>query len=43
MLANTEKLPDGHFSSDEKVHGEAHLLLAENKTEEAWKLLISKS
>lgn len=39
MLANTEKLPAGTFTTDESLHHEAHLLLLENKPEEAWHLL----
>ena len=40
MLANTEELPAGNFSSDEKTHLEAQKLLAENKISEAWQVLI---
>ena len=40
MLANTEKLPNGNFSSDEKKHLEAQKLLLESKIEEAWNVLV---
>lgn len=40
MLANTEKLPNGNFSSDEKKHLEAQQLLLESKIEEAWNVLV---
>lgn len=39
MLANTEQLPDGNFSTDEKTHSEARKFLLENRIEEAWKIL----
>ncbi|TXF77592.1 flavin reductase family protein [Chryseobacterium sp.] len=41
MLANTEELPVGIFSSDEKIHSEAQKFLLQNKIEEAWKILAS--
>lgn len=39
MLANTEELPAGIFSSEENAHLEAQRLLAESKIAEAWELL----
>lgn len=39
MLANTEELPSGDFSSDESIHIEAQKLLHEHQTEKAWKIL----
>lgn len=39
-LANVEILPEGNFSTDENLHQEAKKLLLENKTEEAWKILV---
>jgi flavin reductase (DIM6/NTAB) family NADH-FMN oxidoreductase RutF len=39
MLANTEILPDGNFSSDEKIHAEAQELLHQHRIEEAWEKL----
>ncbi len=41
MLANTEQLPDGNFSSDENIHKKAQELLLNNQIEEAWKTLIN--
>ncbi|MBW8361009.1 MAG: flavin reductase family protein [Kaistella sp.] len=41
MLANTEELPVGIYSGDEKIHSEAQKLLLQNKIEEAWKILAS--
>lgn len=41
MLANTEELPAGIYSGDEKVHSEAQKLLLQNKIDEAWKILAS--
>ena len=40
MLANTEELPSGIFSSDSSVHQKAQQYLHEMKTEEAWQLLV---
>lgn len=40
MLANTEQLPEGNFSNDEKIHLEAQKLLIQNKIEEAWNVLV---
>ena len=42
MLANTENLPDGTFSTDEKIHQDAQHLLKESKIAEAWDLLQLK-
>ncbi|MEC5157176.1 flavin reductase family protein [Chryseobacterium sp. MP_3.2] len=42
MLANTENLPEGNFSTDEKIHQEAQDLLKESKIAEAWDLLQLK-
>lgn len=42
MLANTEDLPNGNFTSDEEIHREAQKLLHQNKIEEAWKILKCK-
>ncbi|WP_027377701.1 flavin reductase family protein [Kaistella palustris] len=39
MLANTENLPDGKYSSDEEIHREAQKLLADHKINEAWQAL----
>ncbi|MDQ0476890.1 flavin reductase family protein [Chryseobacterium sp. MDT2-18] len=39
MLANTEDLPEGNFTSDEEIHREAQKLLHHNKIAEAWKIL----
>jgi flavin reductase (DIM6/NTAB) family NADH-FMN oxidoreductase RutF len=41
MLANTEELPVGIYSGDEKIHSEAQKFLLQNKIEEAWKILAS--
>ncbi len=43
MLANTETLPQGMYSSDEKIHHEAQQLLKDNKVEEAWEVLQIKA
>lgn len=40
MLANTEELPYGNFSSDKITHHQAQKLLAENKITEAWEILF---
>ncbi|MBS1951197.1 MAG: Nitrilotriacetate monooxygenase component B [Cytophagales bacterium] len=40
-LANSEKLPEGVFTDDTVAHLHAKKLLAENKIEEAWRLLLS--
>lgn len=42
MLANTEEVPHGTFSSAENFHLEAQKLLAESKIAEAWELLKMK-
>ena len=39
MLANVEQLPAGKFSEDKNLHSEAQKLLAENKIDDAWKIL----
>ena len=39
MLANTEELPSGDFSSDESIHIEAQKLLHEHQIEKAWEIL----
>ena len=39
MLANTEILPEGKFSSDEKIHAEAQELLHQHRIEDAWEKL----
>ncbi len=39
MLANTEDLPDGSYSADEKTHTAAQKLLQEQRVAEAWSLL----
>ena len=39
MLANTEVLPEGRFSADEKIHAEAQELLHQHRIEEAWEKL----
>lgn len=40
MLANTEELPTGQFSSEEAQHLEAQKLLHQNQIAEAWKILL---
>lgn len=40
MLANTEELPTGQFSSGEAQHLEAQKLLHQNQIAEAWKILL---
>ena len=40
MLANTEELPTGQFSSGEAQHLEAQKLLHQNQITEAWKILL---
>lgn len=40
MLANIEKLPEGNFTDDENLHGEAQKLLQGNNIEKAWETLI---
>ena len=40
MLANTEELPTGQFSSIEAQHLEAQKLLHQNQITEAWKILL---
>ncbi len=39
MLANTEILPEGKFTSDEAVHAEVQALLHQHKIEEVWEKL----
>lgn len=39
MLANTEKVPLGQYSKDEKIHQKAKELLVQNRVEEAWQVL----
>lgn len=41
MLANTEELPGGSFSSNHEDHRKAQELLIQNKVEEAWKILVN--
>ena len=40
MLANTEELPTGQFSSGEAQHLEAQKLLHQNQITEAWEILL---
>jgi hypothetical protein len=40
MLANTEELPTGQFSSKEAQHLEAQKLLHQNQITEAWEILL---
>ena len=40
MLANTEDLPEGDFTSDEEIHREAQKLLHQHKIAETWKILM---
>ena len=40
MLANTEDLPEGDFTSDEEIHREAQKLLHQHKIVETWKILM---
>ena len=39
MLANTEELPSGDFSSEETIHVQAQKLLHQHQIMEAWKIL----
>ncbi|WHF50292.1 flavin reductase family protein [Chryseobacterium gotjawalense] len=39
MLANTEELPSGNYTSEEAIHLEAQKLLHQHQIEEAWKIL----
>ncbi len=40
MLANTEDLPEGDFTSNEEIHREAQKLLHQHKIVETWKILM---